>query len=199
MAVRTAGTVGYGGHDLDSLTFEPKQYISNAASDRIIAGNGPNDLYGNNGNDTLYGKGGDDLLCGGAGRDVLYGGKGADYFLFDRAPGGNNIDRIMDFSHKQGDRILLAYKHFNAVDLVLKTDTFGRTEKDGRLNLPIGHLAEEQFRLGPTALSEKDRIIYDQTTGTLSYDRDGSGVEAAVTIATLKAGTALSWSDFLFF
>ena len=42
-----------------------------------------------------------------------------------------------------------------------------------------------------------DRIIYDTTTGALYYDADGSGRGAAVQIAQLKAGQALSANDFL--
>jgi Ca2+-binding RTX toxin-like protein len=199
MTVRKHGTVGYGGHDLDSLTYEPAQYISNAASDRIVAGNGPNELYGNNGNDTLLAKAGDDLLVGGAGIDSLYGGKGADYFVFDHAPTRTNIDHIKDFSAKQHDKIVLSYKYFKAVDLVIKQDASGHVEQDRRLDADIGHLSKEQFRIGGAALLDTDRILYNKATGALYYDADGSGAGAPVKIADLKHGTALSASDFLFF
>lgn len=199
MAVRTAGRVGYGGRDLNSLTFEPKQYISNSASDRVVAGNGPNQLFGNNGNDTLVAKDGDDELSGGNGRDTLFGGKDADYFIFDKAPSKTNIDRVMDFSRKQGDKLAFSYKYFKAVDLVLKNDVFGNPQEDNRLDLKVGYLSKKQFRIGEKAMLETDRIIYNKATGALYYDADGSGAGEAVKIADFKRGTTLTHTDFMFF
>ncbi|WP_264478220.1 calcium-binding protein [Microvirga rosea] len=194
MSVRKSGTVGYGGHDLNSLTYEPARYVSNGASDRVIAGNGPNELYGNGGNDTLYGRGGDDLLVGGAGRDTLLGGKGADYFVFDRAPSATNVDRVLDFSRSQKDKVVLAYKYFQALDL-----SPAGIKMDMRLDLKVGHLTSAQLRLGETAQLETDRFIYNKTNGALSYDQDGTGVAEAVKVADFKPGTTLAASDFLFF
>ncbi len=186
----------YGG---EPLRTEAKKYISNGASDKVVAGDGPNELYGNGGNDKLYGKGGDDILIGGAGRDTLYGGKGADYFVFDRTPGGKNVDRVMDFSRKQGDKVVLAYKYYKAVNLKFKYDAFGDITEDYRLDVPVGRLSAAEFRLGPTALLETDRMIYNKAKGALYYDADGIGALAPVKIADFKAGTTLSASDFLFY
>jgi Ca2+-binding RTX toxin-like protein len=47
-------------------------------------------------------------------------------------------------------------------------------------------------------LDSNDRLIYDQTTGKLYYDADGSGLGAAVQIATLSNLAALHHDDFLF-
>jgi Ca2+-binding RTX toxin-like protein len=198
VTVRTAGTLMYstGGGPFHT---EPSQYISDSASDIVIAGNGPNELYGNAGNDKMYGKDGNDLLVGGYGRDTLYGGKGADYFVFDRAPSAKNVDRVMDFSHKQGDKIAFSYKYFKAIDLKFKYDAFGHIAEDRELNLPVGRLSQSAFRLGDKALLETDRMIYNKAKGALYYDKDGSGAAEAVKIAEFKAGTALSYSDFLFF
>jgi Ca2+-binding RTX toxin-like protein len=199
MTVRTSGRIGYGGRDLDSMLFEPWKYSSNGAGDRVVAGNGPNELYGNGGNDTLVGGAGDDELFGGAGKDTLLGGKGADYFVFTHAPSATNVDRVMDFSRTQHDKILLSYKYFKAVNLVLKYDATGHVEEDRRMDLPVGHLSRNEFRLGKAALLETDRILYDKATGALTYDKDGSGAAAAVKIANFKAGTTLAWSDILFY
>jgi serralysin len=198
MAVRTAGTLmySYGGGPLQT---EASQYISNGASDKIVAGNGPNELYGNGGNDTLYGKDGNDLLVGGAGRDTLYGGNRADYFVFDRAPGGKNVDRVMDFSRKQGDKIVLSYKYYKAIKLKFKYDPFGDVKEDTRLDTPVGWLSAAEFRIGPKALLETDRMIYNKAKGALYYDKDGIGATAPVKIADFKAGTTLAASDFMFF
>jgi len=186
----------YGGGPLRT---EPSRYISNAASDRVVAGEGPNQLYGNGGNDKLFGNGGDDVLVGGAGRDTLFGGKGADRFVFDRPASATNVDRVMDFSHKQGDRIALSHKHFSAVTLAYKYDSFGQPVEDRALGLKVGFLPASAFRQGDQALLETDRIVYNKATGALFYDVDGSGAAEAVKIADFKAGTALYASDFLFF
>ena len=41
-----------------------------------------------------------------------------------------------------------------------------------------------------------DRVIYDQITGALSYDADGTGVIAQVQFAELDPGLALTNNDF---
>jgi serralysin len=42
-----------------------------------------------------------------------------------------------------------------------------------------------------------DRIIYNIATGSLFYDPDGKGGQAAVLFAKLRASTLLSASDFI--
>jgi Ca2+-binding RTX toxin-like protein len=79
-------------------------------------------VYGNLGNDTCYGGDGADLVRGGQADDVIYGDLGADWLSGDRGDdtiyggggadifhsfGDAGIDRIMDFSIAQGDRIQL--------------------------------------------------------------------------------------------
>lgn len=157
-----------------------------AGHDQITGGSGNDRLYGHTGNDVLRGAGGRDILLGdagnddlfgGVGNDVLTGGRGQDDFVFNTAPsGGTNFDRITDFSAVD-DRILLE----NAV--------FTR--------LAAGGLAASQFVLGTQAQDANDRIIYQRATGTLWYDRDGTGGAAKVAFAALADGTALTAADFL--
>ena len=157
-----------------------------AGHDQITGGSGNDRLYGHTGNDALRGAGGRDILLGdagnddlfgGVGNDVLTGGRGQDDFVFNTAPSGStNFDRITDFSAVD-DRILLE----NAV--------FTR--------LAAGGLAASQFVLGTQAQDANDRIIYQRATGTLWYDRDGTGGAAKVAFADLADGTALTAADFL--
>jgi Ca2+-binding RTX toxin-like protein len=91
-------------------------------NDSITAHAGENLLYGNLGNDTLHGGNGGDVLRGGQGDDVIAGGSGADFVSGDRGndtesggAGADNfhtsedagIDRVLDFSLAEGDRVQL--------------------------------------------------------------------------------------------
>ena len=78
----------------------------------VLAGLDGNDtLRGNNGTDTIEGGAGNDFLYGGALRDVLTGGTGADQFRFETLADSSILiaqsDRITDFRHNEGDRIVL--------------------------------------------------------------------------------------------
>lgn len=75
--------------------------IGSSYSDKLTGSSADNRLTGGAGNDTLKGAGG---------ADKLYGGSGADTFVFDSASQStaSAMDRIYDFSHKQGDRIDLS-------------------------------------------------------------------------------------------
>jgi hypothetical protein len=46
-----------------------------------------------------------------------------------------------------------------------------------------------------SAFAADQRIIYNQTTGLLSYDADGNGSGAAVAVAQLSAGQVLKAQD----
>ena len=84
-------------------------------NDLIIGKSNDQILKGRRGNDVLIGRGNNELLSGGRGDDVLEGkggderfrgGSGADFFRFSEAdtePG--EIDRILDFNPRQGDRL----------------------------------------------------------------------------------------------
>ena len=61
---------------------------------------------------------------------------------------------------------------------------------------PFGPLMSGAFHRGPAAHDASDRIIYNPTTGTLLYDSDGTGRTAAVQVAQLTPGLALTESDF---
>ena len=139
---------------------------------RGFAGN--NVLKGRGGHDRLKGGSGDDLLDGGKGRDVLKGGSGDDTFFF-RAKLTGKPDDIRDFSPGH-DTIALDHKVFTL--------------------LAKGALDDGAFHIGASAHQADDRIVYDDSTGALSYDGNGTGDGGATVFAVLARGLDLTSADF---
>src|SRR5262249_21185783 len=118
------------------------------------------------------------------GNDVMIGGQGSDTFVFNTALSPTtNVDRIVDFTNTAGN------------DDIFRLDGafFG--------NLPSGILAAGRFHAGATAHDLDDRIIYNQSTGDVSFDADGNkaGGLAAVRFAHLDNHAALTNADFVIF
>ncbi|NML14097.1 DUF4347 domain-containing protein [Azohydromonas caseinilytica] len=149
--------------------------LGNAAANVLAGADGHDQLDGGAGNDTLQGGMGNDLLIGGLGLDLLGGGAGQDAFRFIDLPGAATLDTLGDFS---------------SVDDRLEFDDAVFT----RLG-PVGQVGSGAFVQGTRALDAGDRLIYTQSTGQLLYDADGTGAGAAVLVAKLTAGTALSAVD----
>ena len=142
-----------------------------------INGNGnglANNLVGNSAANQLKGNGGSDTLDGKTGNNTLTGGGGQDTFKLTTA---GHIDSITDFIVVD-DTIQLE----NAVFTALTTP---------------GTLAASQFKIGAQASDLDDFIIYNSVSGALLYDADGSGAGAAVQIATLTAGLAMTNADLV--
>jgi serralysin len=173
----SAGTVqlnGIGNSVANTIT-------GNAAANKIYGFDGSDMLFGNAGNDTIDGGTGNDLLHGDAGNDRLTGGSGIDKFVFDTAL-SSNIDTITDFVSGT-DKILLDDDFFNALGVT------GTTA--GAI------LTASKFQPGTAANDAGDRIIYDQTSGSLYYDSDGNGLAAKVQFAILSTKPVLASTDFL--
>ncbi len=145
-----------------------------------LTGSSHNDyLYGSTGANTLSGGAGNDKLNGGLGNDRLSGGTGNDTFLFSSALiASTNIDTITDFNVAD-DTIWLSKAVFKG--------------------LPSGILASADFHKGTAAADSSDRIIYNSSTGKLSYDADGSGAKAAVDFAIVAKNLALTNADFMIY
>jgi hypothetical protein len=75
-----------------------------AGNDTLDGQEGDDQARGGRGNDLIYGGPGDDWLSGDRGNDTLWGGQGADIFHSFADAG---IDRVMDFSVLEGDRVEL--------------------------------------------------------------------------------------------
>ncbi|MGF9758582.1 polysaccharide lyase family 7 protein [Microvirga sp. 0TCS3.31] len=135
-----------------------------------------NSLTGTSGNDLIDGKAGDDKIWAKNGSDVLVGGTGKDTFTFDTTPNSKNVDVIVDFN---------------------VTDDMIRLNDSAFTKLKWGSLSASSFVVGTKALDSDDRIIYDNKTGSLSYDADGSGSGAAVKFAAIENHAKLTAADFL--
>jgi Ca2+-binding RTX toxin-like protein len=143
-----------------------------------VTGTGANEtILSGIGNDTLDGGAGNDVLNAGAGLDRLTGGLGNDVFQLTTAASTTNTDTIVDFTVGQ-DRIEVKGTLFG----------LGATPKP----LPGG-----QFGLGSTATTLQQRLLYDASSGTLYYDKDGMNpANAPVKIAVFSNKPMLSASDF---
>lgn len=85
---------------------DPLLVEGTGSADTLFGGRGNDHIYGHSGSDSLSGGAGNDVLIGGTGPDLLRGGAGADRFLFRTGDsGGSQVDRILDFSASDGDKI----------------------------------------------------------------------------------------------
>ena len=76
----------------------------NLGDDTCDGGNGADTIRGGQQNDSLSGGAGNDFVSGDRGDDTMTGGTGADIFHSSADAG---IDRVLDFSVAQGDRVQL--------------------------------------------------------------------------------------------
>lgn len=149
----------------------------NFHANAITGNDGANLLRGGDNADVLVGGLGNDRLYGGAGKDTLRGDGGADGYYFDSAlSAAGNVDKLVGFN-PAADTIFLDRDIFTQI-------------------LANGTLAAAAFRAGPAAGDASDRIVYQQSTGKIFYDADGTGPEAQILFATVAAGTVLTSADF---
>jgi Ca2+-binding RTX toxin-like protein len=142
-----------------------------------LTGTQPLDLSGNDGDNEIKGNDGANVIDGKYGTDVLYGLDGADTFAFTTSLFGSGADQLVDFQTGV-DKIALDHSVFTA--------------------LAPGALSADAFTTSSTAQDANDRIIYDSSTGWLSYDRDGTGSSGVpIHFATVHEGMALTAGDFI--
>lgn len=145
-----------------------------------VVGNGQdNTLTGNALANVLNGGEGNDTLSGGVGNDTLFGGGGSDRFMFNAMAAATNVERIGDFEHGS-DLIVLDSRIYSALG-------------------GAGNLSAEAFFVGSglTGLTAATRIVYNEQSGELYYDVDGSAGKVAVRMAVLTGVPTLSADDFL--
>jgi Ca2+-binding RTX toxin-like protein len=174
-----------GGADLTATGNGLANALTGGWGDDTLSGLAGNDtLTGNAGWDRLSGGAGDDVLSAGPGRDTLTGGQGSDSFVL-----GAGVDPAR-----------LALTVATITDFAPADDTI-RLDADTFAGLAAGPLSAAALRvvssLGTGAPMTADtRLIYVRDTGVLAYDADGAGLGAAVVIARLAPGLALSADDF---
>jgi hypothetical protein len=163
-----------GGTDVvnSAVTYKLGDFLENLTLTGTAGINGTGNSLAN----AIVGNAGANIIDGGAGADRLTGGAGKDTFVFSTALGASNVDVITDFK---------------AVDDTMNLDDAVFT------GLAKGQLAASAFYVGAAAHDADDRIIYNAATGSLLFDRDGTGTKyAAVQFATLENHAALTNADF---
>ena len=131
--------------------------------------------------DRLTGNSENNILTGGDGSDTLTGGGGADSFIYNNPNQGS--DFIADFSID--DRFIISASGFEG-GLVAGVDL---SETEASTGVFVSSSA-------PTSLGNSANFLYENDTGILSYDRDGSGSAVASTIAVLPDLPELSSEQF---
>ncbi|RWM09960.1 MAG: calcium-binding protein, partial [Mesorhizobium sp.] len=98
-----------------------------------------------------------------------------DIFVFNSALGNGNVDRIADFNPSQ-----------NKIHL----------DDAAFAGLKLGGLSSDAFFAGRAAHDSSDHIIYNSSTGALSFDSDGIGGAAQTQFATLSPDLSLTAASF---
>jgi Ca2+-binding RTX toxin-like protein len=127
---------------------------------------------GNTLNNTIQGNAASNILNGGSGSDTLSGGAGADQFEIGSAHTGR--DTIVDFVSGE-DQIALS--------------GFGLDMLEEGYNFIVNS--------GPSGAYAT--LLYNTTTGILSFDEDGTGAAASREVALLSNKAALTSADFFVF
>ncbi|MDZ8187633.1 MAG: calcium-binding protein [Nostoc sp. ChiSLP02] len=153
--------------------------IDYSKGDNLLDGGDGNDTlsaFYASGKNTLKGGNGNDILIGGNGSDTLYGGNGKDAFVFNSF--NENFDTIYDF---------------NATNDVIRVSAAGFS---GGLSVPS--LKANQFTIGTSATTTTQRFIYNDITGALFFDQDGSASAfTQVKFALVTAGLSLTENNFV--
>ncbi len=153
-----------------------EKFVTGSGKDTVKGDAQNNELWSGDGDDTLTGNSGNDILAGGNGDDTLTGGIGADTFVFTSVTSGT--DAITDFSAAQGDKLRILRNGFDT-------------------SLALGGLSSQQFQIGASAIDINDRFIFDTSSASLFFDRDGTGTASQVKIAQFSSGTTLTHTDLI--
>jgi serralysin len=167
---------GGDGEDYIEGGFGDDTLIGHDGNDEIYGGDGNDIIDGEEGDDWVDGESGDDTLFGGAGEDTLVGGAGVDTFVLNKNAGADIIDDFM-----MGDKLQISASEFGG----------------GLTGSPMGSpLSSGLLVVGAAATDSIQRFVYNQGSGELFFDVDGSGSATAIKIATLSNSASLSGNSF---
>ena len=132
--------------------------------------------YGFGGVDTLTGGDNGNTFIGGSGSDVMTLGSGVDKVLFDSLSGTDTVNGFTPSS----DLVQLARSVMTALGAA-------------------GALSSNEFASNSTGVASTSavRVVYNQATGALFYDADGSGSGSSVQLATLIGLPVLTHNDIV--
>ncbi|MEB3357344.1 MAG: calcium-binding protein [Synechococcales bacterium] len=174
----------------------------NGLANRMLGTTGANVLSGLGGVDSIFGNGGNDIIWGGEGNDILNGGLGNDLIIgengADDLTGGAGLDSFRFITSNQGvDTIRDFVVADDTIQIVRAAFPVADPATGNPTNLSLGAIGAGQFRVGAAAVDANDYFVYNSTTGGLFYDRDGSRAGAAVQIAQLSTGLAMTAADIV--
>jgi Ca2+-binding RTX toxin-like protein len=165
--------------------YDATQNFGHAALDSYVSVEGlvgsgfGDDLRGNSEINVLYGDDGDDFFIGFEGTDVLNGGADVDTFFYATAfDGGGTGDSIQDFVSGT-DRIMV------------QGSNFGLGSQGGTAIDPT------MFVAGMNATMATVQFGFDNATGEVWYDFNGTSDGGRVTLAYLQTGATLVSTDIL--
>ncbi len=160
-------------------------------NDTIVSNLAGGQVYGFKGDDILTGAGGNDVFYGGTGSDVITTGAGSDDIFFLSYYDHTNVygtvepneggDTITDFT-PGADHVTVSRYWFGFGDIAGPAAALTAANADF-------------ITAGTTPVSVKPTFFWDQATGVLLFDPDGTGAGLAVNLATFSNGTALTLSD----
>jgi uncharacterized protein YkwD len=161
--------------DTNFIASSASAFLGQGAVGLELLGINDTNATGNDGENIIVGNSGDNRMAGGEASDTLTGNGGSDAFVFDNCHDG--VDQVTDF--------------------VSGTDTIEIGRLGFAQTMQLGLLGEDSLVFGTTATQNQAQFLYDQSTGNLSIDMDGTGIGEALLFANLGAGTALAYSDMV--
>jgi Ca2+-binding RTX toxin-like protein len=189
--------------------------ITSGTGDDIIMGGAGNDtITAGAGNDTIMGGADDDTITAGAGNDIITSGGGAD-----TVTPGTGLDTIVytDVANEARDIITNFTTIADGAAFGAGTDKLQFSAADlasvagfvaysaGGVGLDIDGDAAGSVLVAfvsgagaQSATAAQAAFLFNQTTGDLSFDADGTGDGAAIVIATLTGVVDLATADFTF-
>ncbi|MGB3401639.1 MAG: GDSL-type esterase/lipase family protein [Microcoleaceae cyanobacterium] len=147
--------------------------------------NNISNIVGSDFDDLIVGNNNANEILGGEGDDELTGGGGADQFIYTKLADGR--DTLTDFDPTEGDLFQI-----NASGFVGSGLEAGTALSDGTAS-PTGVFVSG---INPQAVGSSANVLYNTSTGILSLDIDGVGVQAPTELALLQGAPNLTVNQF---